>query len=130
MTDTIEPTSMADAEERRRLLTLDIQSIQAQLGDRQKKNDKGVRLSPEEYWKWKPTAQHAMNKMLAELRYLKLWIKENRTPRTMTGEAIGHVKGLSMMIDSMVENDGLELDDESEKPIVDAAKNFLSRIST
>lgn len=74
------PASLADAEERRQQLTLEIQGIQAQLGDKQRTDESGRRLEAQEYWTWKKRAQHALNQKLDELRQLKAWIKENRPP--------------------------------------------------
>lgn len=72
------PTSLADAEDRRQQITLEIQGIQAQLGDKQRTDESGRRLDTQEYWTWKKRAQHALNQKLDELRTLKAWIKEHR----------------------------------------------------
>jgi hypothetical protein len=72
------PASLADAEDRRQQITLEIQGIQAQLGDKQRTDETGRRLNAQEYWAWKKRAQHALNQKLDELRSLKNWIKEHR----------------------------------------------------
>lgn len=76
----IVPVSLADAEVRRQQITLEIQGIQAELGDKQRTDETGRRLTAQEYWAWKKRAQHDLNQKLDELRTLKAWIKEQRTP--------------------------------------------------
>lgn len=72
------PSSLTEAEEQRQRITLEIQGIQAQLGDKQRTDETGNRLEASEYWAWKKRAQHALNQKLDELRTLKAWIKEHR----------------------------------------------------
>ena len=117
-----------DAESRRQELTLEIQGIQAQLGDKLRTDDNGVRLKPSDYWAWKKKAQHALNQKLGELREIKASLREQR--KTAGGpslyEAIGHLKNLSSLVEALVSYGEMSLESSEQKQI-DAAKDFLSR---
>ena len=120
-------TTLEEAEQVRQELTLDVQSIQAQLGDRQRTDDDGNRLSTADYWQWKKKAQHALNQKLSHLREIKAWIRDQRNASyPSVREAVGHVENLCTYVDSLVDHDIVALA-ESEKPKIDAAKDFLSR---
>ncbi len=131
-----EPQSLDEADRRRKQLTLDVQSIQAQLGDRQRCDDEGKRLSNREYWAWKKRAQHALNQRLNELREIKQWIvgrkKDIAQPSqdvhdgTSAEEAVGHLYQLHSMLSNL---QGEDVDfDEDEKTQIDAAGVFLRRV--
>jgi hypothetical protein len=117
--DTPTPKTLEEAEQTRQELTLDVQSIQAQLGDRQRTDDDGNRLSTAEYWQWKKKAQHALNQKLGELRGVKKWMREKNAGSAgfTLHEAIGHVQTLCDALE--------ELGDYGIH--IDAAKDFLSR---
>jgi len=129
------PKDLDEAEERRVQLTLDVQGIQAQLGDKQRTDDSGRRLSSQEYWNWKKRAQHALNFKLNELRAIKKWIKD--TKRSMAApvvevvgsatleEAVGHLAQLYQIISDLREEE-VEFN-ESELAKIFAAGNFLRR---
>jgi len=126
-----EPTSLAEAEALRVELTNDVQSIQAQLGDKQRTDEDGNRLTSKEYWSWKKRAQHALNQKLDHLRYVKTWIRENRQaayPSRMAtaDEAIAHVRTLCSILLVMRDE---EVEFSAEESLqIDAAKNFLVRV--
>lgn len=125
----VQPTSLDEAETLRAELTREVQSIQAQLGDKQRVDDDGNRLSPNEYWAWKKRAQHALNQKLEDLRAVKLWVRENRLPSSPpVYEARGHVTNLHAILTEM-EEDGVTLDPQ-EKTKMDAAQDFLRRTAT
>lgn len=99
------PTSADDAEQRRQQLTLEIQGIQAQLGDRQRADEQGRRLNSQEYWAWKRRAAHALNQKLDELRSIKAMIQDRRasavTPLVPAGdlqEALVHLAELYAIV--------------------------------
>jgi len=128
------PVSLADAEERRQQITLEIQGIQAQLGDKQRTDGSGRRLDAQEYWTWKKHAQHALNQKLNELRSLKAWIKERR-PSSYDGTAIedaasgviSHLKNLCEILHDLKEQD-VDFDaDELQK--IEAARLTLRQIT-
>jgi hypothetical protein len=73
-----DPTSLEQALEQRQALMLEIQSIQSQLGDRQRTDKDGGRLTAEDYWAWRRQAVHALNLKLDEARSIKAWIRNNR----------------------------------------------------
>lgn len=117
--------TLADAEERRQQLTLEIQGIQAQLGDRQRTDDQGRRLSSNEYWAWKKRAQHALNQKLDELRLVKSWIRENQR-ETPAVELARHIGVLCQLFDELKTED-VEFDlDELDK--IDAAKRAAESV--
>ena len=117
-----------EAENFRQEITLEVQNIQAQLGDKRRTDDDGRRLTSAEYWAWKKKAQHALNKKLSELREVKKWMREINAHRagSKLREAIGHVKKLSSLVDALVSYGELELE-ISEQEQIDAAKDFLRR---
>jgi len=117
--------TLEEAEQLRQELTLEVQSIQAQLGDKQRTDDEGNRLSPNEYWGWKKRATHALNQKLDHLRELKQWMREKQkshSPRVSVVEAIGHVESLCEIADGSA----VSWQSDEQKQI-DAAKDFLSR---
>lgn len=120
------PISLEEAERRRQQVTLDVQSIQAQLGDKQRTDDKGRRLSNKEYWAWKKKAQHALNKKLDELRLLKAYIRDNRKDKpSSNNDLLGHLRSLYFLATSIQKR--VELSAAESKQI-DAAKHLLDRI--
>lgn len=127
----VEPTDLESAEEMRKQLTLDVQTIQTQLGDKQRTDDNGDRLSAREYWTWKKKAQHALNQKLNELRSVKQWIQERRRSSSSEGEslsatmAITHLANLLSVIGTL-QDEGVTLYGE-EKAKVASAKEFVDR---
>lgn len=127
------PSSLADAEERRQQLTLEIQGIQAQLGDKQRTDESGRRLTAEEYWAWKKRAQHALNQKLDELRSLKTWIKERRPvyeehvhPQSKIDTIVGHLAGLCTVLENLRAED-VDFDSE-ELNKIEAARLMLNSL--
>ena len=119
------PVSLADAEERRQQITLEIQGIQAQLGDKQRTDESGRRLDAQEYWTWKKRAQHALNQKLDELRTLKAWIKEHRPSSydTRNPSMADHLENLCGILENLR---GEEVDlDPQELEKLEAAKQAL-----
>lgn len=92
---------MDEAEALRQQLTLDVQSIQAQLGDKQRTDEAGNRLDSREYWAWKKRASHALTLKLNELRAVKAWIREHRkeiSPPVTGAETVAHLRNLMTII--------------------------------
>lgn len=129
------PENLEEAEEQRAQLTLDVQSIQAQLGDKQRTDENGKRLTSREYWAWKKRAQHALNQRLNDLRAVKQWIRERKrglsTPVIETqeevtvDEAVGHLRQLCQIF-SKLQEEQVEFSEE-ERIQTDAAAHFLRR---
>ena len=117
------PKDLAEAEQLRQELTLDIQRIQAQLGDRQRTDEQGRRLSTKEYWAWKKRAQYVLNEKLVELRSLKAWIRRNEHPTKE--DASFH---LTKMVDILVtlQNEDVEFS-PTERSAIEEAHRFLQR---
>ena len=66
-----EPQTIEEAEERRQKLTLDIQVIQAQLGEKHKTDSEGQKLDRVQYQEWRTKTRHDLNMKLSELRAAK-----------------------------------------------------------
>jgi hypothetical protein len=131
------PESLHEAEERRSQLTLDVQNIQAQLGDKQRADENGNRLASNEYWAWKKKAQRVLNQRLVELRMIKEWIRKTKkrlsapvievSKETHLEESVGHLRQVHAVLVSL---QGEEVDfSEEERIQIDAAGYFLRRVS-
>jgi len=122
----VEPTTLEEAEQLRKQLTLDVQSIQAQLGDRQRTDESGVRLSGTGYWAWKKKAQYVLNQKLDDLRTVKAWIRTNRpAPNHLAGyQAIEHLRRLSDVMEKF--SDKLDAKGQTE---LQEARQFLAQLS-
>lgn len=68
------PKGLPEAYERLRVLRAEIQEIEAQLGDRNKRD----RTPFEEFYAWRQSAKWAACNRLEELRLIKQWVKENQ----------------------------------------------------
>lgn len=93
MTEPSDMGTIEEAELHRQRLTLEVQTIQAQLGDRRRVDEHGKRLTSNEYWQWKRRATHALNRKLEELRAVKSWIKDNREEDGLV-RMIGQLAGI------------------------------------
>jgi len=113
-----------EAESLRAELTGDVQSIQAQLGDKQRIDDEGRRLSSQEYWTWKKKAHHALNQKLEDLRAVKLWMRENRPEPTVPSlDAQAHLTKLHAIVSTLM-GEGVEFEVVEKEQIV-AAGHYL-----
>lgn len=130
------PTSLHEAESRRAQLTLDVQNIQAQLGDKQRVDENGQRLTSNEYWAWKKKAQRVLNQRLVELRMTKEWIRKTKkrlsipvievSKETHLEESVGHLRQVHAVLVSL-QNEEVEFTEE-ERIQIDAAGYFLRRV--
>ena len=108
------PTSLADAESRRGVLALEVQTIQAQLGEKSRTDISGKRLTNDEYWEWKRRARHSLNQKLVELRLVNTWIKNNRPCRV--DEPLVHLRNLvSIARRHMLSDDERKMASEAEE---------------
>ncbi len=124
----VEPTDLAEAETLRKDLTLDVQSIQAQLSDRTRTDENGVPLSKHAYQAWKKRAQYKLNQKLDELRAVKAWIKANRPTSTTptTRQAFDHLRRMVEMLEVIRDQElGLETEDLAQ---ILAARIFLDNL--
>ena len=131
MTDSIPKDIPEDLDEATDLLsqvTLDVQEIQDQLGDRQRTNEEGDRLSPHDYQTWRKKANHALTLKLNQLRKLKSWIKKKRRDDKSPSvqEAIEHLENVCDTVTSLEAFDIVEQKELFDGKI-DAAKDFLRR---
>ena len=125
-TDTFsKPSSLDEAEDFQRLLTMDIQSIQHQLGDKQRTDENGHRLSRKVYWDWRKKAIFVLNQKMAELRQVKSWIKQNRpfTAHTAYQLALDHLRNMVEILTEL--NDDSMLSTEAETKL-ETAEAFLN----
>lgn len=120
-----EPKNLDDAEELRIQLAGDVQMIQSLLGDKQRTDENGERLSSHEYWLWKKNTQIELNEKLGILRTVKLWIKDKKISEDEypSGDAIKHVSALYRLLRT-IEGEGVKMD-ASEKGKMEAARKFL-----
>jgi len=130
---TTPPRTLADAEEQRLQITLEIQGLQAQLGDRQRSDEAGRRLSPREYWNWKGLAQQELNQKLDELRIVKAWIRDHRPPHVGplspdTFTVVSHLESLYRILETLRKED-VELDSD-ELAKIEAARMTLAALGT
>lgn len=76
-----EPKSIEHAYERKMQLINEIEGIQTQLGNKDRRRKLGSNHNPKvrsEYWEWRTSAQRALNGRLQELRFLKSWLRLQR----------------------------------------------------
>ena len=122
------PVDLEEAEKQQRELTLDVQTIQQQLGDRQRTDKNGNRLSRKDYWAWKKQAQFVLNQKLATLRSVKAWIREHRPTLNLSvaQQSTSHLRRLVEVLAALGEETDLEKD---ELEALEAAQLFLEQIS-
>lgn len=77
-----EPASLEAAHDEQFRLTAEIQEIQAQLGDRQKKHSYP---DLDQYYVWRKGAIWAMTNRLQKLRQVKKWIRTHQPANTLGG---------------------------------------------
>ncbi len=73
-----EPKTMAEAQERKRILERDVRNIERQLKDREKRDRNGRLLDKKSYLKWRKGARSSEIFKKTEQAYLKDWIVERR----------------------------------------------------
>lgn len=78
----VAPTTVAEGEQRRETLVIEVKEIEAQLGNRDRTDETGRRLSGEEYWTWRQRAQYSVTQKQKELILLRGWLKQHRTDNT------------------------------------------------
>lgn len=124
-----DPPSLEEAEARREELVAAIQSIQTQLGARNRTDSNGRRLTFREYSEWRVRAAHSHAMKSAELRYVNRWIKKTRKSQYDAKEkksidsALIIVKRMHTMI-VQLKDDGVELTKDEEAQIKEA-EHFL-----
>jgi len=122
-------TQLEMAEADRQKIVLEVQEIQAQLGDRQRTDDTGNRIPAAEYWKWKRAAQHTLTCRLGDLRAAKSKVRTlrdeewNSRPVPASQDADLVVKSLLEILDAFAEEDF----DSGEKEAIASAKSYLAR---
>lgn len=131
-----EPGSLADGEALRIRLTREIESIQSQLGDRDRTDENGDRLSSSQYWEWRKKAQHSLHLKLTELRGLKQWLRKKRfensdkfpgnvTP-SLFEEAVSLLSEMHQLAKAALQRNP----DRDVQTKLDATQAFLDRVHT
>ena len=122
------PASMEEADRRRNALTLEIQRLQAQMGEKTRVDETGRRLGHTDYWAWRDDAQRILTRKLGELRELKSWIKAHtvHTPPDASSEAVRHLANLHGLVVKLHQEQGIL--SPPELLIVDAAGLFLRHV--
>lgn len=119
--------SLDGANERRAEITRDIQSIQAQLGDKQRSGDDGKRLSSDQYWSWRKVQQELLNGKLEELRQIKTVIRDQRSSvATEYYSAREHIQNLHSILVNLA-SEGVDMDEDEQERIT-AANDYLGRV--
>lgn len=122
------PTSVEDAEARREALTSQVQDLQAQLGDKQKTDQHGLRMSSTDYWAWRHDAQQTLNAKLGELRAIKAWLRaRGRHGPGQTDPSIQHLTNLFLLVDQLIKEDSVELN-QAELALVQNAGAHLRQL--
>lgn len=120
------PTSVEEAEARREALTLQVQDLQAQLGDKQKTDQHGRRMSSKNYWAWRSDAQQTLNAKLGELRAVKAWLRA-RGRQGPADPSIQHLTNLFLLVDQLIKEDSVELN-QAEYALVQNAGTHLRQL--
>lgn len=102
------------------MLTAEIQEIQEQLGDKQRTDELGRRLTSREYWTWRKRATHALNQKLDELRTVKNWIRDNRAG-TVDDTPLAHLHRLYRILSTLREQ-AVDLKDAELVQLEDAGR--------
>lgn len=74
-----EPRSLEDARRRRDDLTTAVIEIEGQLARRDRRDETGSRMTPQQYGAWRDRAIEAKTVKTNEIRFLKRWIAEHRS---------------------------------------------------
>jgi len=122
------PTSVEEAEARREALALQVQDLQAQLGDKQKTDQHGRRMSSKDYWAWRADAQQTLNAKLGEIRAIKAWLRaRGRQGAGSVDPSVQHLTSLFLLVDQLIKEDSVELN-QAEISLVQNAGAHLRQI--
>lgn len=120
--------SIKDVDERRKALVDKIQNLHTELGDKDRRDKQGHRLSSKEYFSWKKTTQGELNESLRELREINSQIRELRPTSPLGGVDLGDVINTITALVALVES----FEEEDLSPVESAtlqmSKRFLSKL--
>lgn len=121
-----EPEDLDEAEHRRDLLVMEIQSIQTQLGSKNRTDGSGRRLKYREFADWRNRANHSHTIKSAELRFINRWIKqrrqanfEGRARQLKEAGALTHVRRMHKLLSQLL-SEGVEFTPTELKQIKEA----------
>jgi hypothetical protein len=118
--------SVEQAEKRRESLASQVQDLQAQLGDKQKTDQHGRRMSSKDYWAWRQAAQQSINAKLSEIRAIKAWLRAHGR-REQAEPSIQHLTNLFLLVDQLIKEDAVELN-QAEHALVQNAGEHLRQL--
>ncbi len=120
------------AEDRYQTVVSEVQSIQNQLGDRNRQTANGERAASKEYWAWKTKASTAMRFLLEEQRMLKSAIKayNRQSLRSEIYPTVDPKDALSLIAHShklfrKLAAEGVELD-LTEQALIDSLRWYVA----
>ena len=85
-------------------LIREVQHIEAQLSDKDRRNSTGRRLSNEEYHRWRTLALFAKNQKAAQQRELRAWLSDRVQESSMTATAAPKLAGDSITTRRLLES--------------------------
>lgn len=101
-----EPSSLKDAIAERQQLINEIQAIEGQMSDPDRRDEYGARLDAISWHQWRKRARSAWQFKLARLRFLKAWIRNNQPQQVSLSERLAESVELLMAV---VEDSGYPL---------------------
>jgi hypothetical protein len=121
-----EPKSLGEARRRKVRLELELEEINLQLGDRDRKDEDGERLHPLRYIEWRKKTKYASIEKKKELSEISFWIEDHwggEDQRDEEEEIEEIIEALLAVIDTLAEeNGGLT---KAESLLVNKAKNLI-----
>jgi hypothetical protein len=125
-----EPTSIQEAQARLAAVAVERKELQTQLGNRNRTDPSGRRLSSQEYWTWRQKAAAALAAKEAEQAVLKLWLEQHSVEGTrvpLDAVMTQSQDAVSLLRDALALLESLQEAGVGFKPEEDA---LVSRIGT
>ena len=126
-----EPQSVAEAQQRMRALQVEIETIQAQLGTRNRTDHAGDRLPAQQYWAWRDRAKKTLNKKQQRYRTLKGWCRDRCTVArdgNRDGKAAALLARCHRLLDRLIDLDeAAPYISEDDRLLVQEAAAYLHR---
>jgi hypothetical protein len=120
--------STKEVDERRKALVNKVQDLHTQLGDKDRRDQRGQRLSPKGYFSWKKSVQEELNASLRDLREINTQLKELKPPSSMSlvnlDDVITTMKALIAIVEDFEEEDLSPV----EAATLQMSKNFLAKL--
>ena len=100
-----EPKSLGEARRRKVRLELELEEINLQLNDRDRRESNGERIHPLKYMEWRKATKYASIEKKKELSELKFWIEDHWKSKGEAGEveAIETIEALLSIISALAD---------------------------